>query len=157
MGIIELHLLASGLRYNTVMTKSSTAKERPENAARHCLADKPYRMICYTDTLNGVPRYQVAGSAACPMGAEKALKEAFKLHGGDCFYCGEKIEAGKMTLDHAHPRADGGRKELQNLLLSCRPCNEDKGRRPIELYNPEAGRAWLEAVLAHVQDRLNRI
>jgi 5-methylcytosine-specific restriction endonuclease McrA len=114
-------------------------------------------MICYVDSLNGVPRYQVAGSASCAVGAEKALKEAFKLHGGDCYYCGEKIEAGEVTIDHAHPRADGGRKELQNLLLSCRRCNQDKGRRPIELYNPEAGRAWLEAVLAQVQDRLNRI
>lgn len=87
----------------------------------------------------------------------KALREAFAVHGGTCFYCRADLTGGEYTVDHAEASASGGKEQLQNLLISCKPCNAKKGHKPIECFDPEAGREWLSALLVQVQDRLNRI
>lgn len=107
--------------------------------------------------LNCRPRYQVAGSEASPRGAEKALRVAHEVHGGDCFYCKKPIAAEALTIDHAEPIARGGGEELQNLLIACRPCNSLKGAKAIELFDADAGREWLSATLVRIQARLNRL
>jgi 5-methylcytosine-specific restriction endonuclease McrA len=99
----------------------------------------------------------VAGSAAPPRGAEKALRLAHDTHGGTCFYCKEEVARGAVTIDHVEAAASGGSKELGNLVVACKFCNSRKASRPIELFHREAGREWLSAVLAQVQDRLNRL
>lgn len=140
------------------MAEAAVKLEKLENATRHCLEQTPYRMLVYIRSDgNGRNLYQVAGSSAGPKGAEKALKDAHNIHGGVCFYCHKPVKPDELTIDHADPRAVGGATDLQNLLISCRPCNVEKGCRPIEFYKPEAGREWLSAVLAQVQDRLNRL
>jgi 5-methylcytosine-specific restriction endonuclease McrA len=132
--------------------------EAPESAARHCLLDPPYRMVVFVRTDgNGTPLYQVPGSPAGPMGAKKALRQAFEIHGGRCFYCTKTPALADLTIDHAQPAAAGGRDDIQNLLIACRPCNQAKGGKPIELFKREGGREWLSALLAQIQDRLNRI
>ena len=132
-------------------------KEDPINSARHCVTEIPYRMIVYERSNQGTPLYCVAGSAKRARGAEKALKEAFDIHGGNCFYCKEEVEPGQLSIDHAEPSSAGGKRHLQNLLIAHKACNLAKGSRPIEAFHPEAGREWLSALLAQVQDRLNRL
>jgi 5-methylcytosine-specific restriction endonuclease McrA len=132
-------------------------KEDPVHAARHCLTGIPYRMIVFERMNQETPLYRVAGSAKAALGAEKALREAFNIHGGTCHYCKQPIKKGDLTIDHAEPSVLGGVGDLQNLLIACKPCNARKGRLPIECFNPDAGREWLSALLAQVQDRLNRI
>jgi 5-methylcytosine-specific restriction endonuclease McrA len=100
--------------------------------------------------------FQVAGSNAPPCGPEKALRRAHETHGGPCFYCKSDIAPGKATIDHVEALADGGATHLQNLVLACQPCNQRKGRTPIEFFKPDAGKEWLTAVLAQVQARLDR-
>lgn len=139
------------------MAQPKTAAEAPQHAAHHCLTAMPYRMIVFVRTNGATPLYQVAGSAAGPLGAKKALQAAHALHGGACFYCRKEVEKDKSAIDHVEARARGGRDELQNLVISCKPCNAAKGIRAIEHYKPDAGREWLSAVLAQVQDRLNRL
>ena len=140
------------------MAKAAETREKPEHAARHCLTEIPYRMLAYVrHDGNNTPLFQVAGVPDGPMGAEKALKLAYAKHGGDCFYCRKPIKKGEFTLDHAVPRAAGGTIALQNLLISCRPCNLEKGSKPIELYKKDPGREWLAAQLAQIQERLNRL
>lgn len=115
-------------------------------------------MLVYKETNgHGKPLYLVAGSSAAAAGAEKALKAAHRLHGGSCFYCREKVAPDAVTIDHAEPALAGGKDDLQNLLIACRPCNIAKGHRAIETFSPEAGREWLSALLHQVQDRLNRL
>ena len=140
------------------MTAPKAIKEKPANAARACLDDIPYRMLVYKETNgHGKPLFLVAGSSAAAAGAEKALKAAHRLHGGNCFYCKERVAAGDATIDHVEAEGVGGRDHIQNLLIACKPCNVAKGHKPIELYSPEAGREWLSALLCQVQDRLNRL
>lgn len=137
---------------------ASAARERPELGARPCLHDMPYRAVVFHSiNQHRTPLYLVARSVAAPMGAEKALKRAFELHGGNCFYCGKKVGADEFTLDHAEPAALGGTGDIQNLLIACRPCNVKKGHRPIEAFSPGAGRKWLKALLDQVEERLKAV
>jgi HNH endonuclease len=44
-----------------------------------------------------------------------------------CVYCGAKMGATLMTVDHFIPLEDGGRNDQTNYLSSCRKCNQRKG------------------------------
>jgi len=51
-----------------------------------------------------------------------------------CQYCGldgmSNFENSLiMTVDFVHPRAHKGKKDPENLVTACRPCNVIKGRR----------------------------
>ena len=141
-----------------MMTASKPARERAVHAARACLDDVPYRMLVYKETNgHGKPLYLVAGSNATAAGADKALRAAHRLHGGTCFYCKKQVAVDELTIDHAEPAGAGGRDDIQNLLIACKPCNLRKGLQPIESFSPEAGREWLSSLLRQVQDRLNRL
>jgi 5-methylcytosine-specific restriction endonuclease McrA len=117
----------------------------------------PYRALVFT-RLDGMgkPLYRVAGSAEGEMGARKALERAFKVNGGHCFYC-NKSNPPEATIDHVEPIKVGGNDTLQNLVIACKPCNSAKSHTVVDVFNPTAGRAWLEALLRQVEERLKRL
>ena len=132
--------------------------ENAANGARPCLTDMPYRAVIFSDlNHHRIPLYLVAGSNAAASKAENALKAAWKLHGGNCFYCKKPIDAASFTIDHAEPAKLGGSDSIQNLLIAHKDCNARKGHQPIEAFNAAAGKEWLTALLVQVQDRLNRL
>jgi hypothetical protein len=140
------------------MEPHAVSKEDPASAARHCLTAKPYRMVVYVGLNHHQrPLYIVAGSPKPARGAKNALREAFQIHGGTCFYCKRPVGEKELSIDHAESSVAGGREELQNLLIAHKNCNAAKGHKAIECFNPDAGREWLSALLAQVQDRLNRL
>lgn len=117
-----------------------------------------YRALVYARSDgNSVPLYFVAGLQGGPWKADNALSRSHRLHEGPCFYCGNDIPKGEATVDHVEPKKLGGKSEITNLVLSCKPCNAAKGHTVIDAFNPEAGKAWLEALLEQVQQRLNRL
>jgi 5-methylcytosine-specific restriction endonuclease McrA len=123
---------------------------------QHFVDAMPYRSVVFVKLdHNNVPLYQIAGCAEPPAGAKKALERAFAKHGGQCFYCSEALV--DVTIDHVEPVATGGTDTLQNLVVACKPCNAGKGRKAIELFNPKAGKEWLEGVLSQIEDRLKRL
>lgn len=137
---------------------TAKAREKPEHAARHCLEQPPYRMVVFARSDgNDTPLYFVAGSSEGPLGAEKALRAAFKRHGGVCFYCKKEVAESDFTIDHVEPEALGGKPHLQNLVIAHKTCNLAKGHRIIEAYKADAGREWLNALLRQIQERLSRL
>lgn len=53
--------------------------------------------------------------------------------GATCQYCGSKAPAIELTLDHVMPRARGGQSTWENLVASCKRCNNRKrDRTPAE-------------------------
>ena len=46
-----------------------------------------------------------------------------------CQYCGHVFSASELTLDHVTPRSRGGKSSWENLVTSCRRCNNHKGDR----------------------------
>jgi 5-methylcytosine-specific restriction endonuclease McrA len=138
------------------MGKSATISKQIEDQAvaqRHCLNDLLYRSVVFHSVnQHKVPLFIVAGSNASPSGAIKAFRIAIGVHGGKCFYCGTSED--EMTVDHVEPLGKGGDEAIQNLVVSCQPCNRAKATKPIELFNVAAGRDWLEALLRQTEERL---
>jgi 5-methylcytosine-specific restriction endonuclease McrA len=49
-----------------------------------------------------------------------------------CQYCLKKLLPAALTLDHVIPRSRGGGSTWENLVASCKPCNNHKGNRTPE-------------------------
>jgi 5-methylcytosine-specific restriction enzyme A len=45
---------------------------------------------------------------------------------GICAYCGKRISARELTLDHVVPLARGGRSVKGNVVAACKECNNRK-------------------------------
>ncbi|HJZ95023.1 MAG TPA: HNH endonuclease [Candidatus Solibacter sp.] len=49
--------------------------------------------------------------------------------GSACQYCGARLPARDLTLDHVIPRSRAGASTWENLVACCFPCNGRKGNR----------------------------
>lgn len=49
-----------------------------------------------------------------------------KTAAGLCHYCGRKFPHQELTMDHLVPLARGGRSTKDNLVPSCKDCNNRK-------------------------------
>lgn len=56
------------------------------------------------------------------------------LNARQCHYCTAPIDILSLTLDHATPRAAGGRFSLDNLRACCQDCNQRKGNLTDRAY-----------------------
>jgi HNH endonuclease len=131
--------------------------EMPTNGARPCIEAPPYNLVILARINGTTPLYWVGGVAGGPWGAERALREAGRKHGAKCFYCHKDLKGDTLTIDHVEGRQGAGAKSIQNLVIACKPCNAKKGHQPIEAFKPDAGREWLQALLAQVEDRLRKL
>jgi 5-methylcytosine-specific restriction endonuclease McrA len=46
-----------------------------------------------------------------------------------CQYCAQSYPTSDLTFDHVLPVAQGGRKDWENIVTCCIPCNRRKGGR----------------------------
>lgn len=51
---------------------------------------------------------------------------------GKCQYCGCDVKRMEITYDHVLPRAQGGKTQWENVVISCFPCNQRKKNRTPE-------------------------
>jgi 5-methylcytosine-specific restriction endonuclease McrA len=67
----------------------------------------------------------------------------FARDGGRCAYCGVAVRPRQpglhrapdlATLDHLHPRSQGGRTCEENLVLACQACNNARGVMEAEAF-----------------------
>lgn len=143
--------------------KKLDTKPMQTSLCGHWSNDLPYRAIVPIKTHAGTATmlYQVAGSNIGPSGAEKAMRQSIKTHGGKCFYCPTIIaplaEPTLWNLDHIEPKALGGKNDLSNFVLSCRSCNVKKGHIPIDSFNPNATKDWLTALQNQIEQRLAKL
>lgn len=57
----------------------------------------------------------------------RVLHRLERRDGPGCFYCGKTFKLlARLTLDHYKPTCMGGSSDLENLVLSCRNCNNEK-------------------------------
>jgi 5-methylcytosine-specific restriction endonuclease McrA len=54
---------------------------------------------------------------------------AIKRDRSCCQYCGQKLPAAQITIDHVLPRAQGGGTTFTNCVVACQTCNNKKGDR----------------------------
>jgi 5-methylcytosine-specific restriction endonuclease McrA len=46
-----------------------------------------------------------------------------------CQYCGKKLPASQLSVDHVVPKSRGGKSTWTNVVAACNPCNTRKGGR----------------------------
>jgi hypothetical protein len=63
--------------------------------------------------------------------SKKVRFDVFKRDGFKCAYCGRATPAVVLEVDHIEPVADGGTNEKENLITSCKDCNQGKGKTPL--------------------------
>lgn len=51
--------------------------------------------------------------------------------GKSCMYCGKPISLHEMTFDHVIPQSLGGRTTWNNIVSSCKKCNNKKGSKKL--------------------------
>lgn len=52
--------------------------------------------------------------------------------GRKCMYC--DVTGVSLEKEHLHPKSRGGGNSIHNLGLSCRPCNQKKGSKSLEVF-----------------------
>ena len=56
-------------------------------------------------------------------------RNIFARDGNTCQYCGGRYPTSELSLDHVHPRSQGGESTWTNLVCACTRCNARKGGR----------------------------
>lgn len=74
----------------------------------------------------------------------------FMKYDGHCGYCGKKLHRDTMTVDHIVPVSRGGGNSLENLMPSCRECNEAKAADNLEMLCIHL--VWPSLNISDVQD-----
>jgi 5-methylcytosine-specific restriction endonuclease McrA len=46
-----------------------------------------------------------------------------------CQYCGKRLSASQLSIDHVTPKSRGGKSTWTNVVAACNPCNTRKGGR----------------------------
>jgi len=74
----------------------------------------------------------------------KLRKFIFQKNNFKCVYCGSKGE----EIEHIIPKSKGGTNSVQNLTLSCRRCNIEKGNLSLKSFAKKIGKD-----LSHLKPR----
>lgn len=56
-------------------------------------------------------------------------RNIFARDNNQCQYCGKKFPTSELSLDHVHPRSQGGLTTWENIVCACVSCNVRKGGR----------------------------
>ncbi len=60
-----------------------------------------------------------------------------KLAEGRCHYCGREVGAAALTMDHVVPVARGGLSVKNNLVPSCKQCNNEKKSKLLQEWSDD--------------------
>lgn len=88
-------------------------------------------------------RYEISGAVQ---------QKVWAADGFQCVYCGAKMGAVLMTIDHFRPLEFGGVNNETNFLTACKPCNKGKGNQePIAFCKDK--KFDYERIAKHLQER----
>lgn len=99
--------------------KQFRAERKDRNGAARCSASHAYRK-------KNLGKRNVGHLAYDERENLRATILKIRIATKECPYCGKKIPAGKVTIDHFVPFAKGGMHVASNLVGCCRRCNVRK-------------------------------
>lgn len=76
--------------------------------------------------LDGVSEQDIKRERAKARELRKTRWWQQKTASGACYYCGKVVAHHELTMDHLVPLARGGRSTKDNLVPSCKDCNNRK-------------------------------
>ncbi|MHB8416797.1 MAG: HNH endonuclease [Myxococcales bacterium] len=56
-----------------------------------------------------------------------------------CCFCGKQLGFKEATIEHVRPLSRGGTWEMENLRISCSPCNSARGNMGYEKFRGRRG------------------
>lgn len=118
----EAIVICSLKRAMTLVLKGAAVVEEVSGSIRSGKTDFPAPSVIRLRQYRRVPKQTRALSR----------KNILLRDGYRCQYCLTDFVPGKLTLDHVVPRAHGGPSTWENLVASCRPCNQRKGDKTPE-------------------------
>jgi 5-methylcytosine-specific restriction endonuclease McrA len=94
-------------------------------------SDRPVRSVKLALQMPSVVRFRKFISGR-KVASRFTRDNVYARDNGKCQYCGEHVPKARYTFDHVLPRSQGGRREWNNIVTSCVPCNQRKGGRTPE-------------------------
>ncbi len=79
-----------------------------------------------------------------------------RRQGGICLYCGYRRTAGNLEIEHIIPAIRGGSNEMDNLQLTCRPCNLRKGMQTDQEFRSRYSRLLPQRPLTPPRRRIHQ-
>ncbi len=76
--------------------------------------------------LDGVDEETIRRERAKARNLRKTRWWQQKTASGICYYCGSRVAHRELTMDHLVPLSRGGRSTKDNLVPSCKDCNNRK-------------------------------
>jgi 5-methylcytosine-specific restriction endonuclease McrA len=84
------------------------------------MKDIPYSVYNSSDLIQDLSKSQY----------KRILKDLFSY----CIYCESDSN---LTIDHVVPRSKGGTEKMNNLVVACFDCNQQKGSKDLEVWYPQ--------------------
>lgn len=72
----------------------------------------------------------------------KLRRFIFQKFDNTCVYCDGESGDKKLEVEHVVAKGNGGTSSTRNLVLSCRTCNEKKGKFSIEVFGKKMGKDY---------------
>jgi 5-methylcytosine-specific restriction endonuclease McrA len=92
----------------------------------------------WQDPQRSIDRSNVRASTALSAGEKNSYYAAIMRRDGPaCFYC--KQLTANVHIDHKEPVSRGGSHSLDNFVIACMPCNQEKHNKTVDEY-----RVWLQ-------------
>lgn len=84
------------------------------------------------DLRRGKPGRHRRGSSMGAKDRRRRRRQLIKRDGPQCHWCRVPFDDLVLpTFDHIIPRRKGGSDALDNLVLACAPCNNDRANPPL--------------------------
>lgn len=94
--------------------------------------DREVRSVSFSMKIPAVIQY-LGNNLRKKKGVRFSKENVFTRDKGRCQYCGDRISRYAATYDHVVPRTQGGQTRWDNIVISCRDCNQKKGgRTPVQ-------------------------
>jgi 5-methylcytosine-specific restriction endonuclease McrA len=114
-----IHVCTARRAITLVMKGAAVVEESSAYAIRTARVNVPVPSVVRLRQYRRMPRYTRAVSR----------KGILLRDGSTCQYCGARMPARELTLDHVVPRSRSGPSTWENLVTCCFPCNGRKGSR----------------------------
>lgn len=93
------------------------------------------RIIRTVDTLFYVPEFMIFLNSSIPIKKHpprSSRKNIWLRDNKKCAYCGKLLVYEQSTVDHVIPTCRGGKDKWNNVVISCKKCNNLKGDKYLE-------------------------
>lgn len=60
------------------------------------------------------------------------FKRTYAKQNAKCFYCRISLKGRRTNVEHIIPKSRGGTNNPSNLVISCAPCNKQKGSKLLD-------------------------